>query len=328
MEQALREAWKYQLLTYPNPAVGAVVVSKEGRILSVAAHREAGGPHAEVLAIKEAYWQMTGDEGIDELKESAQIHDYVTKRSKKLFDGCTLYVTLEPCNHYGKTPPCSMLIERLGFGRVVVGTNEPNPKAAGGIQKLKSAGLCVETGVLREEAEKLIEPFVLWQKERFVFFKLAQTLNGAIGPGTISSDASLDQVHRLRSKIDLLVIGGNTVRKDRPRLDSRRIGGRAFDVLIFSRQKTFDPTIALFGVEGRKVFIEDSLARIEAYNFVMIEGGEGMLEATALRTDWYLFFVAPRISLMCGYGGAKELEFLHTQPIGPDLVVWARKIRK
>ncbi len=323
MQAALDEAWRYQGLTYPNPAVGAVVV-KDGRLLSIAAHQRAGGPHAEVLAIKEAYYLLTGDEDVVGIEESLHLHNYLQKNAGDLFVGATIYVTLEPCFHYGKTPPCSLLIKNLGFKRIIIATLDPNKRATGGAAYLKENGLEVVVGVKESEAKDLLEPFLRWSKSRFIFFKFAQTINGNLSAGTISSLASRELVHRLRDKIELLVIGGNTVRKDRPILDSRLVKGRAPDVLIYSKRVRFDEKIPLFSVPDREVFVESSLKRLEEYRFIMIEGGEGMLKATRALVDWYMIFVAAKSLERPNYAFNKKMRFLHTRRVGEDLLIWSK----
>ena len=323
MQACLDEAWKYQGLTYPNPAVGAAVLI-EGRLLSLAAHQRAGAPHAEVLAIKEAYYRLTKDRDILPITQSLHLHNYLQTHAKELFTKATLYVTLEPCFHYGKTPPCSLLIKNLGFKKVVIGTPDPNPKAGGGARYLKEQGVDVRIGVLEPQCKELIEPFVKWSMGSFVLFKYAQTINGVIDGGIISSQASREYVHALRDRIDLLVIGGNTVRIDRPILDARLVGGGAPDILIYSKKKRFNEKIPLFGIEGRSVYIEDSLDRIAEHSFVMIEGGEGMMRATKRVVDWYLQFVAPKCRAMENYKFDKKMEFLHTRKIDRDLMIWSR----
>ena len=317
------EAWKYQCLTYPNPAVGAAVL-KEGRLLSIAAHQQAGGPHAEVLALKEAYYRLTKDSDILPITQALHLHNYLQTHAHNLFHDATLYVTLEPCFHYGKTPPCSLLIKSLGLREVVIGTLDPNAQATGGAAYLRHNGIKVRVGVLERQCQELIEPFVKWSNGSFVLFKYAQTFNGVVKGGIISSQASREYVHALRDRIDLLVIGGNTVRIDRPILDARLVGGRAPNVLIYSKKKKFSDNIPLFGIGGRRVYIEDSLERVAQYSFVMIEGGEGMLRATKMMVDWYLQFVAPKCRALENYRCDKKIEFLHTRKIDRDLMIWSQ----
>ena len=323
MDLAINEAWKYQGLTYPNPAVGAVI-TKNNAILAINAHKKSGTSHAEVLAIKDAYYNLTKDKEILSINSSEKLHQFLIKNAKNIFKDSTIYITLEPCAHYGKTPPCSLLIKSLGFKKVVYGCDDPNKTASGGGEFLKSSGIEVVKGVKEREALELIEPFLKWQKKRFIFFKLAQTLNGVITGGTISCEKSREYVHKLRDKIDLLVIGGNTVRIDRPTLDSRMINGNAPDVLIYSKRKDFDKNIPLFKVKNRKVFIDDSFEKIKNYKYIMIEGGEGMLEATKDIVDWYLFFVSPNIKDGENYKIEKKLDILHQRKIDKDLMIWSR----
>ena len=323
MDLCLAEAWRYQGLTYPNPAVGAAVV-KNGRILSIAAHKRAGGPHAEVEAIKDAYYMLTQDEKILACTEADALHAYLQRHCGDLFYDATIYVTLEPCAHFGKTPPCMLLLHSLGFKRIVIGTRDPHAKASGGASYLRSRGVEVHLGIRQKECEDLIEPFVRWMHERFIFFKFAQTLNGNITQGTISSLASRKFVHALRDRIDLLVIGGNTVRLDRPILDARLVQGRAPDVLIYTRKKDFDTHIPLFNIPHRKVYQEDTLDRLQDYRFIMIEGGESMLRATKDIVDWYLVFLAPMSRNGCNYAFDASMEFLHHTKIDRDLVIWSR----
>ena len=276
MDLAINEAWKYQGLTYPNPAVGSVVV-KNGAILSISAHKKAGSFHAELQAIKEAYKTISNDKNVDNITDPQNLHSYLIENAKDLFNDSTIYITLEPCSHYGKTPPCSLLIKELRFKRVVFGIKDPNRLAAGGAEILRKSGIEVVEGVKKAECEELIEPFRKWSKKSFIFFKLAQTFNGAITTGTISCEESRKFVHMLRDKIDLLIIGGNSVRVDRPILDSRLVGGKAPDVLIYSKRDDFDKRIPLFSVKNRKVFIKDNFDIVKNYRFVMIEGGENMI---------------------------------------------------
>ena len=325
MRLALREAWHYQLLTYPNPAVGSLITGPNGELLAVAAHKEAGRAHAEVLAIRDAYIRMTNDDGLSDCDDAHTLHTELAKRSGDLFHDKTIYVTLEPCNHAGRTPACAGLIERLGFRRVVIGTMDPNPDATGGAERLRKRGVDVTAGVERSSCEALIEPFVKWHRTgRFVFFKLAQSLNGTIDGGTISCEASRRWVHTMRTKIDTLVIGGNTVRIDRPTLDSRLVGGRAPDVAILTRNgEKFDRSIPLFHVPDRKVlFVE----RLPSEGFNMVEGGAGTLETVKDEIDWMVLFVAPFVKGGMGYNASKNFELLHQRKSGVDSMLFLRAL--
>jgi len=245
---ALEKAWAYQGLTYPNPPVGAVITDNQNNFISDGEHTEAGTPHAEVNAIKQAYFNLTNDKSILKQEYSKEIHEYLYKNHNNIFSDKNIYVTLEPCNHFGKTPPCSKLIKELGFKKVFIGTLDPNKEASGGAKYLQKYGLHVEVGLLEDKCKELLEPFTIWQKKPFVFFKLAQSSNGVISGGTITCKESRMHVHALRDKTDLLVIGGNTVRIDRPTLDARMVDGKAPDILIYSKSKEFDRSIPLFNM--------------------------------------------------------------------------------
>ena len=192
--------------TAPNPSVGALVV-KDGQVVGRGFHPKAGKPHAEVYALAEA-----GDNA----------------------RGAALYVTLEPCNHFGKTPPCTEAIIKAGISRVVVGTLDPNPIVAGkGIERLKDAGIVVDVGICEEECNDLIAWYAFWLMDGrpYVILKAAITLDGRVATATgdsqwISSEESRQYVHELRNQVDGLIVGIGTVLKDDPLLTCRMEGGR------------------------------------------------------------------------------------------------------
>lgn len=326
MQLCLDEAWKYQGLTFPNPAVGALILDRYGRLIAIDAHREAGQAHAELNVIAKAL-EIFGDTHVSAIENPTDQHLYILQNHHNHFHGCTIYVTLEPCNHTGATPACSLLVKTLGFQKVVIGAMDPNPKASGGAALLEKAGIQLVKGVLEQKSEQLLNPFRKWQTGKpYIFFKLAKTSNGTYSRGTISSLASRTLVHQLRAKIDLLVIGGNTVRVDRPTLDCRLTGEKAPDILIYSKQNNFDPDIPLFHIQGRKVFIENSLEKIKQYKFVMIEGGEGMLKETLDIVDTLLFFTTPHLQKGETVQLDAKLATLHQRQIGPDTLEWFKKI--
>ncbi len=290
MDLAIKEAWKYQGLTYPNPAVGAVIVDEKNQILSISAHKGKGKAHAELNAVKKAFIKITNSTKIKKIKNPSKLHKFLLNNHNNIFNNSTIYVTLEPCNHHGSTPPCSLLLSTLKFKRVVIATKDPNQIATGGYKKLKNENIDVALGVCEDKAKKLLYPFQKWNNDNFVFFKLAMSLNGTIASGIITSQISRKMVHKLRDKIDLLVIGGNTVRIDNPILDARLVSKTAPDILIYSQKKEFDKNLKLFKVKNRKVYIEDNFDRLKDYKFIMIEGGEGMLKASEKIIDWYLIF--------------------------------------
>lgn len=209
MQMALDLAIKGEGFTSPNPMVGAVVV-KDGRVIGSGYHEQVGGPHAEVNAIDAA-----GPPA----------------------EGATLYVTLEPCNHTGRTPPCTLKIIEAGIRRVVIAMLDPNRKVAGGgADFLKQKGIQVEIGACREQAQKLNEAFIKYvcTGRPFVMVKCAATLDGRIATRTgdsrwVTGESSRQFVHRLRHAVDAILVGINTVRTDNPSLTARLPGRRGKD---------------------------------------------------------------------------------------------------
>lgn len=322
MQLALDKAWKYQGLTYPNPAVGAVV-TLDGNILAIAAHQKAGTSHAEVLALLSAYETLSTSPIDFDPNDAQKAHTFLLTLPKDFFSQCSIYVTLEPCSHEGKTPSCASLLQSLALSRVVIGIHDPIEGHDGGMKKLENATI----GVLDEECRALIEPFVIWQKRAFVLFKLAQTTNGRIGGGYLSSKASLTHVHQLREVCDMLLIGGNTVREDRPTLDCRFIDAKAPDVKIYAKEDNFDRDIPLFSVKNRSVEIINSLDFLEKPSFVLVEGGEGMLKALQEKIDWMLLYQTPKLSTNnLTYNTTMNLHFLHQDKKELDLMIWSKQI--
>jgi diaminohydroxyphosphoribosylaminopyrimidine deaminase/5-amino-6-(5-phosphoribosylamino)uracil reductase len=303
MSLAIKEAWKYQGLTYPNPAVGCCVVGKHGEILSVEAHKKAGTPHAEVNALKAAYLKLTNDEALLHVEDSAEIHQFLIENHKDIFQDCSIYTTLEPCSKIAKTPACSNFIKKLNIKKVYIGSSDLYQDDFSG----------AEFGVMTKECDALLKPFELWQKDKFVFFKWAQRLDGSTD-GEVSTLKSRTNVHAMRDVCDLLVIGGNTVREDRPTLDARLVGGKAPDILIYSRQTEFDTTIPLFNVKGRKVMISDSLEIINGYKNIMIEGTSKMMELTKDVVNMYL----------CYLHVEDKFESLNVEKEDQDIISWLK----
>ncbi len=322
MQLALNKAWEYQGLTYPNPAVGAII-TLNGKILAIEAHQKAGTSHAEVLALLKVYESLSQTTINLDALDAKKAHTFLLSLPKDFFSECTIYVTLEPCSHVGLTPSCASLLQSLHLHRVVIGIKDPIEGHDGGMQKLKNASV----GVLEEACKSLIEPFMIWQKRAFVLFKLAQTSNGRIGGGYLSSKASLTHVHQLREVCDTLLIGGNTVREDRPTLDCRFIEAKAPDIKIYSKKDDFDRDIPLFTVEKRDVEIIDHLDFLEKPSFVIVEGGEGMLNALREKIDWLLVYQTPKLSTNnLTYNTTMNLQFLHQAKKDVDLMIWSRQI--
>ena len=209
MRLALEEAAKGLGRTSPNPVVGAVLV-KGGRIIARGYHRRAGTAHAEVVALEAAGAKARGAD---------------------------LYTTLEPCDHYGRTPPCSQAVLDAGVRRVFVGSSDPNPKVNGkGVARLRRAGVEVVTGVLKEEADKLNGPFfkAVSTGLSYVTLKAAVTLDGKLATATgdsrwVTGEQARAWVHRLRNQVDVILVGATTVERDNPQLTTRLAEGGGKD---------------------------------------------------------------------------------------------------
>jgi diaminohydroxyphosphoribosylaminopyrimidine deaminase/5-amino-6-(5-phosphoribosylamino)uracil reductase len=322
MQLALDKAWEYQGLTYPNPAVGAVI-TLDGNILAIEAHQKAGTSHAEVLALLTAYETLSNTQIDFDPNDAQKAHTFLLSLPKDFFSDCSIYVTLEPCSHEGKTPSCAFLLQSLALRRVVIGIHDLIEGHDGGMKKLENASV----GVLEKECMALIEPFMIWQKRAFVLFKLAQTTNGRIGGGYLSSKASLTHVHQLREVCDTLFIGGNTVREDRPTLDCRFTQAQAPHVKIYAKEDNFDRNIPLFDIENRDVEIVNTLDFLEYPSLVLVEGGEGMLEALKEKIDWMLIYQTPKLSTNnLTYNTTMNLHFLHQSKKDIDLMIWSKQI--
>ncbi len=207
MQRALHLARLGEGFVEPNPCVGAVIVDETRRLLGEGYHERFGGPHAEVMALRQA-------------GESAR--------------GATLFVTLEPCSHFGKTPPCADAVIAAGIRRVVISVGDPAKHNSGaGVEKLRAAGIEVEVGLCSEEGSALLAPFVMLMTEDrpFVHAKWAMTLDGKIATRTgasrwITNARSRETVHQLRGQMDAILIGSGTALADDPLLTARPAGPR------------------------------------------------------------------------------------------------------
>jgi len=215
MKLVLNLAKKGEYRTFPNPLVGAVVV-KDGIVVGSGYHSVFGSDHAEVVAISDA---------------------------GALANGGDMYVNLEPCSHFGKTPPCANLIVKSGIKRVVIANVDPNPLVCGrGIEILKKAGVIVKVGVLSADAKKLNKVFFnsvrkVGKVKSFIAVKMASSLDGKIASKTgdskwITSNKSREFVHKMRSKFDAVLVGIATVLKDNPALTSHGFGKNPVRIVI------------------------------------------------------------------------------------------------
>jgi diaminohydroxyphosphoribosylaminopyrimidine deaminase/5-amino-6-(5-phosphoribosylamino)uracil reductase len=234
MALAIAEAGKALGRTHPNPAVGAVLV-KRGRVIATGFHARAGAPHAEAVALA---------------------------RAGKQARGATLYSTLEPCNHHGRTPPCTEAILAAGVARVVYGSADPNPLVNGkGHRRLTRAGVEVVAGVLRAETDALNRPFfkAVTTGLPWVTLKAGITLDGKLATGAgesrwITSPASRERAHQLRDRADAVLVGVGTVLADEPRLTTRLPGGRTAVRVVLDSALRAGPASAIYDTRaGRTV---------------------------------------------------------------------------
>jgi len=279
MNIALELAAKGKGKTNPNPMVGAVVIRK-GQIVGSGYHKKAGQPHAEIYALTKA--------GI---------------KAK----GSTLYVTLEPCSTYGRTPPCTEAIAKAGIKRVVIAASDPNPiNHNKGIRFLRRKGIRVETGLLRDKAERLNTAYnkFICTKIPFVTIKVAMSLDGKIATKTgsskwISGKNSRTAAHRLRKKFDAVVVGRNTFLKDKPRfrdVKCRVVLGRP-NKNTKAKNEFISSGKWLFWYGGKN--LKTALKKLGERGImsVLIEGG-GEIIASAIEegiADRLYLFIAPKI---------------------------------
>lgn len=316
MRKALRMAAKGSGKTSPNPAVGAVIV-RDDKIIASGYHKKAGENHAEV--------------------------DVLSNLKEKIRSDDVMYVTLEPCNHQGKTPPCTSAIIKSGIKNVVVGMRDPNPSVkGGGVDYLRSKGINVKTGVLEKECEQFLESFTKYTRtgRPFVIGKSALTLDGWTATSTghskwVTGEKARQFVHRLRSKVDAIMVGIGTVIADDPLLTSRLNQGKGRDPhriivdthlrmphnarLLNDESKAFNYIVVNENVDQRLVERIESANTIiikcplrdgqidldamldilgkKAITSILFEGGAGLMGSMIAErlVDKFLIFKAPKI---------------------------------
>lgn len=303
----------------PNPMVGAVLVGN-GEILAEGWHEQYGGPHAEVNCFRHA---------------ENQVQRYDVQRTRDFYRECTLFVSLEPCSHYGKTPPCAKLIIEKGVGKVVVGMLDPNPLVAGkGVAMLREAGIEVEVGVLENECRELNKRFLcLHEKHRpYVILKWAQTADGYIdrlrltdrcadrvqtanadrpvhlnGALAISTMKTKEMVHKMRAENMAIMVGTNTVIMDNPRLLNTHWEGRNPIRVTIDRHGRIPAEARIFGPEAETIvyrertdwpYITADLAK-RGIHSILVEGGTTLLNHILATGIWDEIHVevAPEITI-------------------------------
>ena len=250
MQECLILAANGQGVTAPNPMVGSVIV-KDGKLIGSGFHPKAGQPHAEVYAI-------------------ANAQEYC-ETNAEFIQGSTLYVNLEPCNHYGRTPPCTEAIIAAGIKRVVVGMIDPDPRVSGkGCDRLVKAGIEVTIGIAEADCLKLNEGFIHRVKTNtpFGILKYAMTLDGKIATATghsfwITGKPARNQVHLLRSTCDAIITGGNTVRMDNPHLTTHSLTSHSPLRVVMSKSFDLPREAHLWNITDR----EKTLVFTESINY-------------------------------------------------------------
>ncbi|AXF56336.1 bifunctional diaminohydroxyphosphoribosylaminopyrimidine deaminase/5-amino-6-(5-phosphoribosylamino)uracil reductase RibD [Salicibibacter kimchii] len=335
MQRALDLAAAMEGQTSPNPMVGAVVV-KDGRIVGTGAHMGAGGNHAEVHALQMAEGRTSG---------------------------ATMYVTLEPCNHHGRTPPCTKKIIEAGITRVVVAVKDVNPEVAGsGIEALRDAGVETEVGVLEEKAGKLNAAFFhfVQTSKPYVTVKTASTLNGAMTSPKglspwITGEAALEEVHQLRHSNDAILVGVETVLNDNPSLTTRlEIEGRNPIRVVLDRhlRTPGDARLVADGKAPTWIFTEESpesnhasvleqkgarvisMSTVTAKSVltelgradiqtVLVEGGQTIISSFIAENEIQRYISYVAPKLFSADAANTELEVEHAQMVGGDIKITA-----
>lgn len=379
MQIAIEHAWKFQTLTLPNPAVGALIVYNNA-IIALQAHYKAGCPHAEVLACKEAFLYLAQHDvksqekilnnlktlshshsihnthnqttsnscrthiqtpknskntkeysschkilhsllkDLEIMQESCEIHHFIEKYHSNIFHECIFFVTLEPCNHYGKTPPCAKLLQTIRPQRIVIAHRDTTPNASGGITRLSQ--IPITQNILQSQAHTLLFPFMQWQEhQKFTLFKIANRLNGDYKNGSISNEESRIFTHNMRCIADNIVISGETLRNDNPLLDTRfalapyNLESSLPKIFILSKTMNIKD-LCKYRIYNREVEIIHSTKDLPNKGFTIIEGGFNLLQSllqddSTMQLDCIMGYIAP--SLMPTQNNAIDTTHTHHQ---------------
>jgi len=270
MQRAIELARRGTGYVSPNPRVGAIIIDQNGKIIAEGWHKSYGGPHAEVEAINLA--------------------------NLPSYENHTLIVTLEPCNFYGKTPPCTDLIIDKKFSKVVIGTLDPNPQVNGkGVEKLKNAGIEVISGVLEDQCKHLIRYFAKFinYKKPFIILKIAQTIDGNIALKNgqskwITSEESRLKVQELRTDVDAILVGKNTVLMDNPFLNVRDFDAPNPRKVILDAELTLPLDLNIFKNPEREhtiVFCSKGAAKSRKANTLSLAG----IKIESITNNEYVF---------------------------------------
>ena len=315
MRRALALAARGRYSVSPNPMVGCLLV-RDGNVIAEGWHHRAGEPHAEIEALRD-----------------------VDAR------GATMIITLEPCAHHGRTPPCVDAIIAAGITRVVIAMRDPHELAAGGVEKLREAGIEVEIGVLELEARKLNEVFVhaVTHRRPFVVVKAGMTLDGKLATVThesrwITSDAARQKSLELREQYDAILTGVGTIRDDNPQL-TRRLGlaSTPWTRIVLDRRRVVSADATVLTDGGATIHITEDVDLDElladlysrGIQSVIVEGGSNVLSEFIRRGLWQkmIVFIAPMVvggadapSIFGGKGVAKLAEAYRFHCYGMEMV--------
>lgn len=331
MQRAIDLAKKGWPMVAPNPMVGCVIVHQE-KVVATGYHQQYGQAHAEVNAIQALEKSIPPNE-------------------------CVLYVTLEPCSHQGKTPPCVDLILSKGFKKVVIACKDPNPLVSGnGIKKLQDAGIEVAVGILEKEARQLNKRFITFfeKKRPYIFLKWAQTANGFISKtpvpanresNRITGEEAQKKVHQLRAQVSAIMVGKNTVLADNPHLTTRLVAGKnpirlmidknlevpkqfniynnEAETIVFNQVKDAEENNILF---VKLNFDQDLLAAVlvKMYELniqtVLVEGGAKLLQSFLNKDLWdeALVYVNPQLTFEQGLNAPELVLPQQYEMIGQD----------
>ncbi len=353
MHRALELAGRGLGRVEPNPMVGAVLLA-EGRVIGEGWHGKCGGSHAEVNALRDA--EAREESGPSQslrarLKPLVPSHETAHDFRGGGLRGVTMCVTLEPCCHQGKTPPCTEALIAAGVGRVVVAMIDPDPRVAGGgVQRLREAGIEVEVGLCEVEARRLNEAFIKRTNTGlpWVIAKWAQTLDGKIATVTgdsrwISNEQSRRRVHELRARVDAVMVGVGTVINDDPLLTARDVAiKRTARRVVVDRSGRLPYDARMLRDGGPPVTILESdlrrgLAQLaeEGVTNVLVEGGASLLGSlfNERLIDQLLVFCAPKIvgdanaipavrGMVCDeIHAASNLQLIDVERLGDDVLL-------
>lgn len=296
LSYAINKAWQVQTFALPNPSVGALILSEDLKVLALEAHCKFGSSHAELQAFKEAFIVLNALDAKKrkdlDLLSPRDLWEFLASNHQGMFHNCSVFVTLEPCIHDGKTPSCAKLLSILKPKKIVFGAYDPTKKAQGGAKFLQSLGIEILGGVCLQESLNLLFPFLTYlNKGRFNLFKIAQRLNGNYKDGQISNVASKIFTHNQRGNARSLVVSGKTIRTDRPKLDTRyadQIKNLPKIQILSRHQRNADC------LQDREFNIVNQVENLELQSgFNIIEGGYPLLSALKEKIDALLLFIAP-----------------------------------